>query len=73
MGFFKCNEHGFISQPFMLDVSFCGGFEFQYSKNTAFVIEFGGINRFFFGNEKATFEGYSKSNPVLTIGFRTLK
>lgn len=39
----------------------------------AFVIEFGGINRLLLGKNKNDFEGYAKTNHVLTIGFRTLK
>ena len=70
---FSCKEHGFFAQPMMLNILFGGGFEFQYSVNTAFVVEFGGLNKLLLGNNKSDLEGYAKSNPVLTIGFRTLK
>jgi len=70
---FSCTNHGFFSQPMMLNILFGGGFEFQYSVNTAFVIEFGGLNRLLLGSGKSDLKGYAKSNPVLTIGFRTLK
>lgn len=70
---FSCREHSLFAQPMMLNILFGGGFEFQYSVNTAFVVEFGGLNRLMLGNNKSDLEGYAKSNPVLTIGFRTLK
>ena len=73
MSLFSCKNCSFFSQPMMLNILFGGGFEFQYSTNTAFVIEFGGINRLLLGKNKNDFEGYAKTNPVLTIGFRTLK
>lgn len=70
---FSCKNYGLFSQPVMLNILFGGGFEFQYMKNTAFVVEFGGRSRLMLGSNKSDFEGYAKSNPVLTIGFRTLK
>ena len=58
-GFWSCGQ------------DFSGGFEFQYCKNCAFVIEFGGVNRFLTGDYKNTFTDFSRSSPALTIGFRT--
>ena len=72
-GFISCKESRFFSDPYMLNLSFGGGFEFQYMASTAFVIEFGGLNRFLLGKEKASFGGYAKTDPVLTIGYRTLR
>ncbi len=73
IGMFSCEGHRFFTAPFMINLSFGGGFEFQFAKNTAFVIEFGGLNRFLAGNEKRDFEHFSKSSPLLTIGYRTLR
>lgn len=71
---FANGNYRFVSGGFWTcGQDFCGGFELQYSTNTAFVIEFGGINRLLLGKNKNDFEGYAKTNPVLTIGFRTLK
>lgn len=66
LGFYSYEDHAFWSLPLMLNLTFGGGFEFQYVKHTAFVIEFGGVNRIFN-------EGFSKSTSVLTIGFRSFR
>ncbi len=71
-GLFSCSEHNFFSQPFMVNLTFGGGFEFQYHKRSAFVIEFGGLNRILAGADSAFFEDYSKSSASLTIGFRSI-
>ncbi len=72
-GMFSCKNHDFTSQPFMLNLSFGGGFEFQFVKNTAFVVEFGGCNRFFVGEKSEDVKDLSKSAHVLTIGYRTFR
>ena len=72
-GFFTCEDHSFFATPFMINLNFGGGFEFQFAKNTAFVLEFGGMNRFLAGGNKKAFEYFSKSSPVLTIGYRTFR
>ena len=66
VGFYSYEGHAFWSLPLMLNLTFGGGFEFQYSKHTAFVMEFGGVNRIFH-------EDFSKSSSVLTIGFRSFR
>ena len=73
IGLFACEGHTFFERPFMINLTFGGGFEFQFSKNTAFVLEFGGINRFLARGDKKTYDYFSKSSPVLTIGYRTFR
>ena len=72
-GMFSCKNHDFTSQPFMLNLSFGGGFEFQFVKHTAFVVEFGGCNRYFVGEKSEDVKDLSKSAHVLTIGYRTFR
>lgn len=69
-GLFACEGHVFFSSPFMIKLSFGGGFEFQFAENTAFSIEFGGIYRFLTEKNTSNFGDFSKSTPVLTIGYR---
>lgn len=57
----------------MVEVNGGGGFEFQYSKNSAFVIEYGGRCEMPVGNKRASFTPYTNSSPLFTIGYRTLK
>lgn len=71
-GLFGCSEHNFLDQPFMVNLTFGGGFEFQYHKRSAFVIEYGGLNRILAGTDLTFFEDYSKSSASLTIGFRSI-
>ena len=54
----------------MIKLSFGGGFEFQFAENTAFSIEFGGMSRFLTEKNTSKFGDFSKSTPVLTIGYR---
>ena len=69
---FSCENHRFFSMPLMINLNFGGGFEFQYSPHSSFVIEFGGLNRFFVGdNTNFNIESYPISSPSLTIGFRS--
>ena len=68
--FYRCQNHNLFDAP-IIALNFGGGFEFQYCKNCAFVIEFGGVNRFLTGDYKNTFTDFSRSSPALTIGFRT--
>ena len=72
-GMISCKNHDFTSQPFMLNLSFGGGFEFQFVRHSAFVIEFGGTNRFFAGENSDAAKDFSKTTPVLTIGYRTFR
>ncbi|MCR4947804.1 MAG: hypothetical protein K6A15_01470 [Treponema sp.] len=72
-GMFSCKNHVFTSQPFMLNLSFGGGFEFQFVRHSSFVVEFGGIKRFFAGEKNEDFQEFSKTEPVLTIGYRTFR
>jgi len=71
LGFFSCEGHSFGSKPLLINLGFGGGFEFQYAKYSAFVVEFGGLNRLLVGGSKEGFQDYSKSSPTLTIGFRS--
>ena len=68
---FSCSGHDFFSLPLMINLTFGGGFEFQYHRSAAFVLEFGGRNILLAGGDKLAFEGYSFSSPVFTIGFRS--
>ena len=72
-GMFSCEGHEFVSAPFMINLNFGGGFEFQFAKRSAFALEFGGVKRFFAGGEKKVFEDFSKFTPLLTIGYRTFR
>ena len=72
-GMISCKNHSFTSSPFMLNITFGGGFEFQFVRHTAFVVEFGGVKRFLTGGEKEGLEAFSKTMPVLTIGYRTFR
>ncbi len=74
LGIFSCEGHDFFSMPLMLTLHFGGGFEFQYSPWSAFVIEFGGLNRLFLGDTSSlgnNLGSYPISSPSLTIGFRS--
>ena len=72
-GMFSCKNHRITASPFMLNLTFGGGFEFQFVRHAAFVLEFGGLKRFFTGGEKKGLEDFSKSMPVLTIGYRSFR
>ena len=72
LGIFSCENHPFFSMPLMINLNFGGGFEFQYSPHSSFVIEFGGLNRFFVGDKTSfNIRSYPISSPSLTIGFRS--
>ena len=76
VGLYICEGHKIFSMPLLIDLSFGGGFEFQYTRHMAFVIEFGGTSRMFVGknrNKENNISDYSKSTPSLTIGFRSFK
>ena len=73
-GILGYDDHKFGSQPFLLSAKFGGGFEFQYLKNLAFVVEFGGAQRFLCGHGKASaLSDFSKCTPTLTIGYRSFR
>lgn len=71
-GIWKDEENKFASGAPLLELNFGGGFEFQYSKNNAFVIEFGGRTEAPVGKRKNEFTAYTNSSPLLTIGYRTM-
>ena len=76
MGFISCKGHTFGKPPYVLNLSYGGGFEFQYIRSLAFVVEFGGVNRILAGlddDSRKVFKDYSKSSSTLTIGFRSFR
>ncbi|MBQ0166208.1 MAG: hypothetical protein KBT02_03760 [Treponema sp.] len=73
IGLWGDETYGFAEGAPMLELSFGGGFEFQYAASTAFVIEFGGRCEGPVGSEKDRYQAYTNSSPLLTIGFRTLQ
>ena len=76
MGFISCKGHTIGKPPYVLNLSYGGGFEFQYIKSLAFVVEFGGVNRILAGlddESRKVFKDYSKSSSTLTIGFRSFR
>lgn len=56
----------------MFEVNGGGGFEFQFTKNSAFVIEYGGRCEMPVGRKAAQYSAYTNSSPILTIGYRAL-
>ncbi len=73
-GILGWDDHQFGTQPFLISAKFGGGFEFQYLKNLAFVLEFGGAQRFLAGTGSTkALSDFSKCTPTLTIGFRSFK
>lgn len=70
-GLFKAPEHSMISSPFLLSTVLGGGMELQYSKNLAFVIEFGGSQDFIVGDKREDFLAYQSISPILILGFRS--
>ncbi|MCR4899465.1 MAG: hypothetical protein K5907_01435 [Treponema sp.] len=70
--FYGCEGHKILNAP-MIDLGFGGGFEFQYATDCAFVVEFGGQNRILTGKYNKLFKDYSRSSPMLTIGFRSFR
>lgn len=71
-GIWGDKENSFASGSPLLELNFGGGFEFQYSQENAFVIEFGGRTEAPVGKIKNQFSPYTNSSPVLTIGYRSL-
>ena len=72
-GLIGWDDHLFYTQPFLVSAKFGGGFEFQYLRNMAFVIEFGGDERFLIGQPSGALSNFSKCTPSLTIGYRSFK
>ena len=72
-GLLAWDDHKFFSQPFLLSAKFGGGFEFQYQKNMAFVVEYGAVERFLIGKPSGALSDFAKCTPSLTIGYRSFK
>lgn len=72
LGFWKGGEHNFTSGNPLLDIGGGGGFEFQYTRDCAFVVEFGGRNEAPVGRGRSKYKDYTNASPMLTIGYRTL-
>ena len=73
LGFLAWEDHKFWSKPFLVSVKFGGGFEFQYLTNLAFVVEFGGVERFLIGSPEGKISNFAKCTPSLTIGYRSIR
>ncbi len=74
LGILGWDDHEFGTKPFLLSIKFGGGFEFQFKKTLAFVMEFGGAQRFIFGDGGVSaLSDFSKCTPTLTIGYRCFK
>lgn len=72
ISFWGSPDVDFASGAPLLELTFGGGFEFQYAASSAFVIEFGGRFENPAGKERKAFRAYTNSSPLLTIGCRTL-
>ena len=72
-GIIGWDDHQFGTKPFLVSAKFGGGFEFQYLKNLAFVVEFGGVERFLIGQPAGALSNFAKCTPSLTIGYRSFK
>ena len=72
-GILGWDNHKFGKPPFLLSTKFGGGFEFQYLKGMAFVVEFGGTERFLLGKGQGALSDFSKCTPSLTIGYRSFR
>ncbi|MBO4533145.1 MAG: hypothetical protein J5726_05545 [Treponema sp.] len=72
-GLISCPGYKVSETPFLVHITFGAGFEFQYCQETAFVVEFGGDNRLLVGKNKQALKDFSRSSPVLTIGFRSMR
>ena len=72
-GFFSWDDHSFGSKPFIVSAKFGGGFEFQFSTDCAFVVEFGGVQRFLVGGTDVNLPNFSNHAPCLTIGYRMFR
>lgn len=70
-GIFRTEGHEFYDNPYLVSTVFGGGTEFQYSKDSAFVIEFGGSMDFFVGERRNEFSKNPKGGPILVLGFRS--
>lgn len=72
-GVFGTNDHSIFQNPFLLEVPCGGGFEFQYAKKSAFVIEFGGKYSMMIGKGAGDFAELANTCPRLTIGYRSFR
>ena len=72
-GIIGWDDHQFGTKPFLVSAKFGGGFEFQYLKNLAFVVEFGGVERFLIGQPAGALSNFAKCTPSLTIGYRSFR
>lgn len=72
-GVFSINGHKFYECPFLIEIPFGGGFEFQYSKKSAFVVEFGGKYSIMIGENAKDFADLANTCPKLSIGYRSFR
>lgn len=72
-GMFGCMSHKPFNTPFLVSTILGGGMEFQYSKNNAFVIEFGGDMDLVVGRGRKDFSELAGCGPILMLGFRSYR
>lgn len=70
-GIFGAEGHKVFNAPFMISSIIGGGFEFQYSSDNSFVVEFGGDMDFLVGSGRKEYSQLSRSCPILMLGFRS--
>ncbi len=72
-GMFFDDDHMFSNSPCMIAVDFGGGFEFQFTQKSAFVLEYGGKCSFVVGDNKESYSAFSHGGPILSIGYRSYR
>jgi len=67
---FSTVDHPFYSPSDMMATLTGGGFEFQYSECSSFVIEYGGKFRYVIGKDMNNYKKYNEINPTISFGYR---
>lgn len=65
-------EH-FWNKPVVFDSRLGAGFEFQYNKASAFVVEIGGKNNYVLGDSARLEYNVKEYSPFLNVGFRSYR
>ena len=68
---FGAKNHSFLNPNLMYGVNLGGGFEFQFTRRSAFAVEFGGGVSFVAGPNFRQYSQFTKGFPTLTIGYRS--
>ena len=69
---FGAKNHSFFNPNLMYGINAGGGFEFQFTRRSAFAVEFGGTVSFVAGPDYKQYSQFTKGTPTLTIGYRSL-